>query len=194
MEHEYYSAPLTLTASIENLKKRINLESDKLILFQTPEKNTNSQSIAELYITLNTPIMGGLQLGSKNAWSTHYKNMRTAINTFNSIGIVDDDQLYLIYCYRNSKENYLLLPTHAWFDSLNYLLPINSKIQVNTTIKKYKYYLSMYEKYHENKLFIKAITSLSTALLFYIFKRKAKCRQIKILCVDDTIDINNTML
>ena len=66
--------------------------------------------------------------------------MRTAINTFNSLGIVDDDQLYLLYCYRNNKENYLLLPTNAWFDSLNYLLPINSKIQINTAIKKYKYY------------------------------------------------------
>ena len=191
---EYYSTPLALTASVENLKKRINAESDKLILFKTPEKNTNNRSIAELYITLNTPIMGGLQLGGKGEWSIHYKNMRTAINTFNSLGIVHDDQLYLLYCYRNNKENYLLLPTNAWFDSLNYLLPINSKIQINTAIKKYKYYLSICGKYYKNKYFLKAIASLSKALLYYIFKRKAKCRQCKISRVDDNIDINKAML
>lgn len=186
---QYYSSPVSLPVSLESLKLKISIPDNKLILFKTPEKDASRKSIAELYITLDTPILGGLQIGSKEAWICHDKNMRKAINSISSLGIVDDDQLYLVHCYRNNENDYFLLPTTEWFDSLSYTFPTGSEVKINIKITKYKFWLSLYNEYIKNNNFIKAAHSACMAAFFYLIKRKAQCTQTSIVRIDNKIHI-----
>lgn len=115
--------------------------------------------------------------------------MRKAINSISSLGIVDDDQLYLVHCYRNNENDYFLLPTTEWFDSLSYTFPTGSEVKINIKIPKYKFWLSLYNEYIKNNNFIKAAHSACMAAFFYLIKRKAQCTQTSIVRIDNKIHI-----
>ncbi|TQR33751.1 protein YibB [Campylobacter sp. MIT 99-7217] len=97
------------------------MSKDKMNFFKL--KDEEKDNLASIYFSMKTFIMGGLLFGNKTAWREFHKHFREALKCFASMGLMDDDQIFLLWCVRNYPQNYTLHRSYAWFDSLYEFMP-----------------------------------------------------------------------
>ncbi|EAI8140994.1 protein YibB, partial [Campylobacter jejuni] len=121
------------------LQKQNSIDENKINLFSI--KNDDKQTLANIYFSMETFLMGGIIFAKSKNWLLFKHHMQKCIKYFTSFGIIDDDQIMLLWCARNYRKNYNIIKVYFWFDSLYHFIPQNiaKKLKINTNqIKYYK--------------------------------------------------------
>ncbi|EAH8517036.1 protein YibB, partial [Campylobacter jejuni] len=126
------------------LEKQNGIDNDKINFFSI--KDDDRQTLASIYFSMETFIMGGLIFANYKKWQIFKDDLKKSLDCFSSLGMIDDDQIMLLWCFRNYPQNYNAIRVYFWFDCLYYFIPQNiaKKLKINTN--QIKYYKIIKEK------------------------------------------------
>ncbi|TLD82670.1 protein YibB [Helicobacter sp. MIT 11-5569] len=124
-----------------------NIEHDKINFFSI--KDNEKDSIAEIYFNMNVFLIGSLFSGNIQAWIALKEHFKKALEAFTSLNIFDDDQILLVWCYRNFPQNYHVIRTYEWFAALDNFIPKEICQALKRNLKESLPYRQAKAKYKE---------------------------------------------
>lgn len=130
------------------LERQDSIDNEKINFFSI--KDDDKQTLANIYFSMEAYIIGGLIFANYKKWQIFKDNLRKSLNCFSSLGMIDDDQIMLLWCFRNYPRNYNTIKIYFWFDCLYYFIPQNIAKKLKTNTKQIKYYKIIKEKLKED--------------------------------------------
>ncbi|TQR61003.1 protein YibB [Campylobacter troglodytis] len=148
------------------------LKDDKINFFALKDKE--EAHLAQLYYSMDVYLIGGLIYGGCKVWAEFKKHFSEALRAFLSLQLVDDDQIFLIWCARNYPQSYNIVRNKGhWFDSLSFFIPPQIRLNLNckeARMKPHKKAKKAMQEALSQKLYLKALFYA----LKYIFKKLFK--------------------
>lgn len=126
-------------------------------------KDKEEAHLAEIYYSMEVFLIAGIIYGAHEAWGKFRQNLSEALRVFLSLQIIDDEQVLFVWCVRNYPQNYHIVKTPDWFESLSFFIP--PQIRQNLShkppkphkkYKKYKKYKKQMKEYFKEKHYAKA--------------------------------------
>lgn len=146
------------------LESKDSLNKDKINFFSVKDKEETS--VANVYFSMQTYIMGGLLYAKKEHWDIFKEDMKEALRAFVSFNIVDDDQVMFLWILRKYPQRYSVHKTKFWFDSLLYFVP--DDIAKTLSIRGVQKYKLIKAKMKED-LKKRAYLSFFKAFFYYLY-------------------------
>lgn len=167
---DFFTDKTQFNFTLQNSDK---MAKDKMNFFKLKDKE--DENIARLYFTMQPFIIGGLLFGSKNAWLKFHGHYQKGIECFASMGIMDDDQLFLLWCARNYPKHYALHRCYAWFDYLCAFMPENTAKNLSINSKTAALYKLIKKEFKENlkaKNYFRTLKNLAQYFYYkFIYKK-----------------------
>lgn len=110
------------------------IEKQKINFFKL--KDEEKEHLATIYFSMEVFLMGGCVYGDTKSWEIFAKDMKKALETFASLGLVDDDQPLFLWCVRNNAKNYHLNRVYDVFDGLYYFIPKERALKLEVVQRK----------------------------------------------------------
>ncbi|MDY3114236.1 MAG: WlaTC/HtrL family glycosyltransferase [Helicobacter sp.] len=149
------------------------LDKDKMHFFKVGDDR--GKSLAQIYFDMSVCFQGGLLYGGVAAWERFREHFREALNAFSSLNIFDDDQILLLWCYRNYPQFYNIAKNcPEWFDSLELFIPQEICKTLERNLKNtlaYRVAKENYKKAVESREYLLAFKEFVRYCYLKIFKK-----------------------
>lgn len=123
-------------------------------------KDEERGHLAEIYYSMDAFLIGGIIYGRRETWGRFRQNLNEALRTFLSLQIIDDDQILLLWCARNYPQNYHIVRTPDWFDSLSFFIPkeLRQRLCIKVAVQKpHKIFKAKMKQNCKEKHYLKAL-------------------------------------
>lgn len=149
------------------------LQEDKINLFCI--KQEIKEHIAEIYFNMDVFLIAGLMYANQENWLKFKEYFKEALEAFLSFGIVDDEQVLMVWIYRKYPNEFNIVRCCLWFDSLLNFIPqdISKKLEV----KKQKYYKIIKQQMQE-KIINKQYATAMKLYCKYVFYKFIKANAV----------------
>ncbi|EAH8789012.1 protein YibB, partial [Campylobacter jejuni] len=78
------------------LERQDSIDNEKINFFSI--KDDDKQTLANIYFSMEAYIIGGLIFANYKKWQIFKDDSRKSLNCFSSLGMIDDDQIMLLWC------------------------------------------------------------------------------------------------